>query len=48
MKKIKESDITKWLMSEGYLEEIEHGDSNVFEVLTDKASEIGMLNKFLW
>lgn len=43
MKKIKESDITKWLMSEGYLEEIEHGDSNVFEVLTDKASEIGML-----
>lgn len=30
-------------MGEEYLEEIEHDDGKVFKVLTDKASDIGML-----
>lgn len=45
MKKVKATEITQWLMSEGYLEEIEHDDGKVFKVLTDKASEIGMLKE---
>ncbi len=45
MKKIKAYEITKWLMDEGYLEEAEHDDGMVFKILTDKASEIGMLKE---
>lgn len=43
MEKVKATEITRWLMNEGYLKEIEHDDGKVFKVLTDKASEIGML-----
>jgi len=42
VKKVKASEITQWLMHEGYLEEIEHDDGKVFKILTDKAIEIGM------
>lgn len=45
MKKVKASEITRWLMNEGYLKEIEHDDGKVFKVLTDKAGEIGMLKE---
>lgn len=45
MKKIKASEITGWLMSNGYLKEIEHDDGKVFKALTEKASEIGMLRE---
>lgn len=45
MKKVKASEITSWLMNEGYLKEIEHDDGKVFKVLTDKAGEIGMLKE---
>jgi hypothetical protein len=45
MKKIKASEITRWLMNKGYLKEIEHDDGKVFKVLTDKAGEIGMLKE---
>ncbi|OQB13600.1 MAG: hypothetical protein BWY15_01675 [Firmicutes bacterium ADurb.Bin193] len=45
MKKVKASEITKWLMIEGYLEETEHDDGKVFKILTAKASEIGMIKK---
>lgn len=45
MKKIKASEITRWLMYEGYLKEIEHDDGKVFKILTDKAGEIGMLKE---
>ena len=44
MKKVKALEITRWLMNEGYLKEIEH-DGKVFKVLTDKAGEIGMLKE---
>lgn len=45
MKKVKASEITEWLMNEGYLEEIEHEDGKMFKILTDKANEIGMLKE---
>ena len=45
MKKVKATEITRWLMKEGYLKEIEYDDGKVFKVLTDKAGEIGMLKE---
>lgn len=45
MKKVKASEITAWLMEQGYLEEIIHEDGKIFKVLTDKASDIGMLKE---
>ena len=45
MKKVKASEITRWLMNEGYLKEREHDDGKVVKVLTDKAGEIGMLKE---
>lgn len=45
MKKIRASEITQWLMDEGYLKELKHDDGKVFKILTDKANEIGMLKE---
>ncbi|MBU3228775.1 hypothetical protein [Clostridium algidicarnis] len=45
MKKVKASEITAWLMEQGYLKEITHEDGKIFKVLTDKASDIGMLKE---
>ncbi|MGI6028509.1 MAG: hypothetical protein ACOX81_03740 [Candidatus Heteroscillospira sp.] len=42
MKKIKASQITAWLMKEGYLDEIESSDGKTFKVLTDKSPTIGI------
>ena len=42
MKKIRASQITAWLMKEGYLCEIESSDGKTFKVLTDKSSTIGI------
>ena len=42
MKKIKASQITAWLMKEGYLDEITSDDGKVFKVLTEKSSTIGI------
>lgn len=41
MKKIKASQITAWLMKEGYLSEIDN-DGEMFKVLADKSSSIGI------
>ena len=42
MKKIKASQITAWLMKEGYLDEITSDDGKVFKVLTEKSPAIGI------
>ena len=42
MKKIKASEITAWLMKEGYLNEIEDEDGKKFKILTDKSQCIGI------
>lgn len=42
MKKLKASQITAWLMNEGYLDEIENEDGKKFKVLTEKSSSIGI------
>jgi len=42
MKKIQATQITNWLMKNGYLQEFEHDDGKIFKVLTEKSKEIGM------
>ena len=42
MKKLKASQITAWLMKEGYLDEITSDDGKVFKVLTEKSPIIGI------
>lgn len=42
MKKLRATQITTWLMTNGYLEEIEHEDGKIFKVVTDKAKTIGI------
>ncbi len=42
MKKLKASQITAWLMNEGYLDEIENKDGKKFKVLTEKSSSVGI------
>lgn len=42
MKKLKASQITAWLMREGYLSEIESEDGRKFKVLTEKSASIGI------
>ena len=42
MKKIKASQITNWLMSKGFLNEIESEDGKKFKILTDKSDMIGI------
>lgn len=43
MKKIKASQITSWLMKNGYLDELKTEDGKLFKVLTDKSSSIGII-----
>ena len=43
MKKLKATQITTWLMKNGYLCEIEHPDGKRFKVATKKAETIGIL-----
>ena len=45
MKKIKASQITSWLMEEGYLDEIEAEDGKRFKILTDKSASIGITSE---
>ena len=42
MKNIKASQITAWLMKEGYLDEIEAEDGRKFKVLNEKSTMIGI------
>lgn len=42
MKKLRATQVTNWLMKNGYLTEIEQGDGKVFKILTEKSSSIGM------
>ena len=42
MKKLKASQITSWLMKEGYLTEFEAEDGKIFKILTSKSAAIGI------
>lgn len=42
MKKLKASQITSWLMKEGYLTEFEAEDGKIFKILTDKSATVGI------
>ncbi len=42
MKKLKATQITTWLMENGYLHEIEHSDGRKFKIATKKAETIGI------
>ena len=42
MKKIRASQITSWLMSEGYLDEIENEGGKKFKILTEKSASVGI------
>ncbi len=43
MKKLKATQITSWLVENGYLHEIEHPDGRKFKIATEKAESIGIL-----
>lgn len=45
MKKIQATQITKWLLAKGYLNETEHEDGKIFKVLTDTSSSIGLMSE---
>lgn len=42
MKKIKASQITSWLMKEGYLAEFKTEDGKIFKILTNKSATVGI------
>lgn len=42
MKRIKASQITSWLMAQGFLSETEATDGKKFKILTDKSSSVGI------
>lgn len=42
MKKLKASQITSWLMKEGYLDEFKDHDGKTFKILTEKSATIGI------
>ncbi|MEG0169611.1 MAG: hypothetical protein RR945_07620 [Erysipelotrichaceae bacterium] len=45
IKKIKATDITRWLVVNGYLAECDRGDGKFVKVLTDKSSCIGLMKE---
>lgn len=45
MKRIKASEITNWLLQNGYLSEIESDDGRKFKILTDKSTSIGITSE---
>lgn len=45
VKKLRATQITSWLYSQGYLSEIEHDDGKRFKVLTNKSHLIGLTSK---
>lgn len=45
MKKLRATDITNWLLSQGYLEQREMENGNKYKVATSRGNELGIVNE---
>lgn len=45
MKKLRATDITSWLLSQGYLEQREMENGNRYKVATSRGNELGIINE---